>query len=92
MLTQEIDLADPLVDVGDKLPLLPASGSQIVAGPPVTQDGPVPCGFRLAVHSARAGEHSKSYTTKTVIEDTERSDDGKVYTERDSVDREEETD
>jgi hypothetical protein len=42
MLSQEIEFADPLMDVEDKLPLLPASGSQIITGPPVTQDAPVP--------------------------------------------------
>lgn len=84
--------SDPLVDVEDKFPLLPATGSSVVAEPAVLQTSPVPLGFRLATHPIHAGKHGKTYTTVTETEDTERCDDGKVYTIPDTITREEETD
>ena len=92
MLSQEIQPADPLLDVADKLPLLPASGAVETVPLEGIQDSPVPLGFRLAVHPVRAGEHSKTYTIVRETEDTERSDDGKVYTVPDTIEREQETD
>ena len=92
MLSQEAESTDPLVDVEDKLVLLPASGIERTVALEGIQESPVPLGFRLAVHPVRAGEHSKTYTTVKVTEDTERSDDGKVYTAPDTVEREQETD
>lgn len=92
MLSRAVEPSDPLVDVEDKFPLLPAAGSSVVAESAVPQVSPVPLGFRFATHPARAGKHGKSYTTVTETKDTERSDDGKVYTIPDTVRREEEID
>ncbi len=92
MLSQEVESTDPLLDVEDKLVLLPASGSEKVAASDGIQESPVPFGFRLAVRPARGGKHGKTYTTVKITEDTERSDDGKVYTVPDTVEREQETD
>ncbi|MGH3839651.1 MAG: hypothetical protein ACRDSF_28695 [Pseudonocardiaceae bacterium] len=83
MLSRAIEPSDPLVDVEDKFPLLPATGSSVAA---------IPLGFRFAIHPVRAGKHGKTYTTVTETEDTERSDDGKVYTIPDAVQREVEVD
>jgi hypothetical protein len=92
MLSQEIELSDPLVDVEDKFPLSPATGSSVVAEPAVLQVSLVPFGFRFATHPVRAGKHGKTYTTVTETKDTERCDDGKVYTIPDTVRREVEID
>lgn len=92
MLSQATDDPDPLVDVEDKFPLLPSAGSTIVAEPATPERSPVPLGFRFAVHPVRSGKHGKTYTTVTETEDTERSDNGKVYTIPDTVRREEEID
>jgi hypothetical protein len=90
MLSRMAESSDPLVDVEDNFPLLPTDGSQIVADSAVAEGSPIPLGFRFTVHPVRAGKHGKSYTT--VTEDTERCDDGKVYTIPDSVEREREID
>jgi hypothetical protein len=87
-----LEIPDPLVDVEDKFPLLPSVGCPIATGLATLEVSPVPLGFRLAVHPIRSGKHSKTYTTVTVTEDTERCDDGKVYTVPDTVRREEEID
>ncbi|MGH3913852.1 MAG: hypothetical protein ACRDTC_10650 [Pseudonocardiaceae bacterium] len=92
MLDQAIEADDPLVDLGDKFPLLPVAGSVHAVEPAAPQVSPLPFGLRFAVHPVRAGKHGKSYTTVTETEDTERCDDGKVYTIPDTVEREEETD
>ena len=92
MLSQATDEPDPLVDVEDKFPLLPSAGSAIAAEPATPEGSPVPLGFRFAVCPARSDKHGKTYTTVTETEDTERSDDGKVYTIPDTVRREEEID
>lgn len=90
--SQVIEACDPLIDVEETFPLLPAAGSAQVAEPAVSQVWPIPLGFRFAVHPIRSGKHGKSYTTVTETQDTERSDDGKVYTIPDTVRREEEID
>ncbi|MGH4016734.1 MAG: hypothetical protein ACRDSL_22930 [Pseudonocardiaceae bacterium] len=92
MLSQVVELPDPLIDVEDKFPLLPSAGSAIATEPVAPHVSPVPLGFRLAVHPVRAGKHGKTYTTVTETKDTERSDDGKVYTIPDTTRREEEID
>lgn len=92
MSSEAVESSDPLVDVEDKFPLLPAGDSLISVKPAALQLLPVPLGFRFAVHPVRAGRHGKTYTTVTETEDTERSDDGKVYTVPDTVRREEEID
>jgi hypothetical protein len=92
MLSQTTEDPDPLVDVEDKFPLLPSAGSPIAAEPVISKVSLAPLGFRFAMHPARLGKHGKTYTTVTVTEDTERSDDGKVYTIPDTVRREEEID
>lgn len=92
MLIKAVEAADPLVDADDKLPLLPAAGSEIAAEHSTVRAAPAPLGYRLAVHPVHAGKHGKSYTTVTETKDTERSDDGKVYTIPDTVRREEEVD
>lgn len=84
--------SDPLIDVEDKFPLLPAAGSSELAIPAMMPTSPIPLGFRFATHPVRAGKHGKTYTTVTETEDTERSDDGKVYTIPDTVQREVEID
>ncbi|MGH3695447.1 MAG: hypothetical protein ACRDRX_15905 [Pseudonocardiaceae bacterium] len=76
----------------DKFPLLPATGSAVAAEPAVLPVSPVPLGFRFARHPVRAGKHGKTYTTVTVTEDTERCDNGKVYTIPDTIEREVEID
>ena len=83
MSSRTIEPSDPLIDAEDTFPLVPATGSSISA---------VPFGFRFATHPVRAGKHGKTYTTVEDTEDTERSDDGKVYTIPDTVRREEEID
>lgn len=83
---------DPLVDVEDRFPLLPSAAFPAAAEPATLKAYPVPLGFRFAVHTIRAGKHGKTYTTVTETEDTERSDDGKVYTIPDTIRREEEID
>jgi hypothetical protein len=92
MLSQAIEPSDPLVDVEDKFPLSPATGSSVVAEPAVLQVSPVPLGFRFATHPIRMGKHGKTYTTVTETKDTERCDDGKVYTIPVTVRREVEID
>lgn len=92
MLNQAIEDPDPLVDVEDKFPLLTSAVSPIAAEPTTPQASAIPLGFQFAVHPVRAGKHGKTYTTVTETEDTERSDDGKVYTIPDTVRREEEID
>lgn len=92
MLGRMIESSDPLVDVEDNFPLLPTARLPMAAESTVSEMSPIPLGFRLAVNPVRAGAHGKSYTTVTVIEDTERCDDGKVYTIPDSVEREQEID
>ncbi|MGH3923597.1 MAG: hypothetical protein ACRDTT_12145 [Pseudonocardiaceae bacterium] len=92
MLSRAIEPSDPLVDVEDKFPLLPATGSSVAAEPAVLPVSPIPLGFRFAIYPVRAGKHGKTYTTVTETEDTERSDDGKVYTIPDAVQREVEVD
>lgn len=92
MLTQAIEDPDPLIDVEDKLPLLSSPGSSITVESPMPEVSPVLLGFRLAAHPVRSGKHGKTYTTVTETQDTERSDDGKVYTIPDTVQREEEID
>lgn len=96
MLSQAVETADPLVDMEDRFPLLPAAGCEIAAGLPAglpaVHASPAPLGFRVAAHPVRTGAHGKTYTTVTVTEDTERSDDGKVYIVPDKVDREKEVD
>ncbi len=92
MLSGMVEPSDPLVDVEDSFPLLSTAGSPIAAESTVSEISPIPLGFRLAVHPVRAGKHGKSYTTVTVTEDTERCDDGKVYTIPDSVERDQEID
>lgn len=88
-----IDIPDPLVDVEDRFPLLPSAGSPVaVESAPREAYPAAPLGFRLAVHAIRSGKHGKTYTTVTETEDTERSDDGKVYTIPDTIRREEEID
>lgn len=83
---------DPLVDVEDKFPLLPSGNAPIATEEPTQKTSPVPLGFRFAVHPIRSGKHGKTYTTVTETQDTERSDDGKVYTIPDTIHREEEID
>ncbi|MGH3935843.1 MAG: hypothetical protein ACRDS1_12845 [Pseudonocardiaceae bacterium] len=92
MLSRAIEPSDPLVDVEDKFPLLPATGPSVAVKPAALPVSPIPLGFRFAIHPVRAGKHGKTYTTVTVTEDTERSDDGKVYTIPDTVEREVEVD
>ncbi len=92
MLSQAMEALDPLVDVEDRFPLLPSAGTPIAVEPALQQVSPVPLGFRLAVHPVHLGKHGKTYTTVTETQDTERSDDGKVYTIPDTVRREEEID
>jgi hypothetical protein len=92
MLSWTAEPSDPLVDVEDKFPLLSAAEFSEPAIPAALPVSPVPLGFRFATHPVRAGKHGKSYTTVTETEDTERSDDGKVYTIPDTVRREEEID
>jgi hypothetical protein len=92
MFTHTVESADPLVDVEDKLPLLPSQASDMAAEPATATVAPVPLGMRLAVNPAHEGKHGKTYTTVTETRDTERSDDGKVYTIPDTVRREEEID
>jgi len=92
MLSQAVETADPLVDIEDRFPLLPAAGYEIAAGLSAVHASPAPLGFRVAAHPVRTGAHGKIYTTVTVTEDTERSDDGKVYIVPDKVDREKEVD
>ncbi|MGH3720595.1 MAG: hypothetical protein ACRDRI_17470 [Pseudonocardiaceae bacterium] len=92
MSSQALDPADPLVDVEDKFPLSPATGSSVATEPTVLPASPIPLGFRFATNPVRAGKHGKTYTTVTVTEDTERCDDGKVYTIPDVVRREVEVD
>ncbi|MGH3852902.1 MAG: hypothetical protein ACRDR6_05275 [Pseudonocardiaceae bacterium] len=91
-LSREIEPSDPLVDVEDKFPLLPATGSLVATELAVLPVSPIPFGFRFATHPVRAGKHGKTYTTVTTTEDTERCDDGKVYTIPDTVQREVEID
>jgi hypothetical protein len=91
MLSRMVESSDPLVDVEDNFPLLPTTGPPIEEST-VSEVLPIPLGFRFAVHPVRAGKHGKSYTTVTVTEDTERCDDGKVYTIPDSMEREREID
>lgn len=86
------EVSDPLVDVEDRFPLLPSTGSPVVTEPATLETSPVPLGFRFATHPIRAGKHGKTYTTVTETQDTERSDDGKVYTIPDTIRREEEID
>lgn len=92
MLSRTIEPSDPLIDVEDKFPLLSATGSSVVTEPTVVPVSPIPLGFRFASHPVRAGKHGKTYTTVEETKDTERCDDGKVYTIPDTVRREEETD
>lgn len=92
MLSQAVETSDPLVDMEDRFPLLPSAGCEMAAGLSAVHASPVPLGFRVAAHPVRTGAHGKTYTTVTVTEDTERSDDGKVYTVPDKVDREKEVD
>ena len=92
MLSQAVEDPDPLVDVEDKFPLLSSVGSTIAEEPAWPEGSSVPLGFRFAVHPVRSGKHGKTYTTVTETQDTERSDDGKVYTIPDTVRREEEID
>ena len=92
MSSRTVEPSDPLVDVEDKFPLWPATGSSVTAEPAALPVLPIPFGFRFAIHPVRAGKHGKTYATVTVTEDTERSDDGKVYTIPDSVEREVEVD
>lgn len=92
MVSRAIEPSDPLVDVEDKFPLLPATRSSVATEPAVLPISPIPLGFRFATHPVRAGKHSKTYTTVTETKDTERSDDGKVYTIPDTIRREEEID
>jgi hypothetical protein len=87
-----VEAPDPLVDVEDRFPLLPSVGSPISTEPATLEASSVPLGFRFAAHPVRSGKHGKTYTTVTEIEDTERSDDGKVYTIPDTIRREEEID
>lgn len=87
-----LDAPDPLVDAEDRFPLLPSAVSTIATEPATLEASPVPLGFRFAVHPIRSGKHGKTYTTVTETQDTERSDDGKVYTIPDTIRREEETD
>ena len=84
--------SDPLVDVDDKFPLLTSPVSPVEVVSETQNSHPVPFGFRFALHPARMGKHGKTYTTVTETEDTERSDDGRVYTIPDTVRREEEID
>lgn len=87
-----VEAPDPLVDVEDRFPLLPSTGSPVATEPATLEASPVPLGFRFAVSPIRSGKHGKTYTTVTEVEDTERSDDGKVYTVPDTIRREEEID
>ena len=92
MLSRTIESSDPLIDVEDKFPLLPATGSSEATEPAALPVSPIPLGFRFATHPIRAGKHGKSYTTVEETKDTERCDDGKVYTIPDTVRREQEID
>jgi hypothetical protein len=87
-----LEVPDPLVDVEDKFPLLPSAGSLIATEPATPEASPAPLGFRFAARPIRSGKHGKTYTTVTETQDTERSDDGKVYTIPDTIRREEEID
>lgn len=86
------EVPDPLVDVEDRFPLLPSARSPVATEPATLEASPALLGFRLAIHPIRSGKHGKTYTTVTEIQDTERSDDGKVYTIPDTIVREEEID
>lgn len=92
MLSIMIEFSDPLVDAEDRFPLLPAAGSLPATEISPSPESPVPLGFRFATRSIRAGKHGKTYTTVTHTEDTERSDDGRVYTIPDRIEREQEID
>ncbi|MGH3872928.1 MAG: hypothetical protein ACRDSR_15725 [Pseudonocardiaceae bacterium] len=78
--------------MADKFPLSPVPGSSVTVEPVLLPVSPIPLGFRFAIRPVRAGKHGKTYTTMIVTEDTERSDDGKVYTIPDTVEREVEAD
>jgi hypothetical protein len=78
--------------VEDRFPLLPSAGSPITTEPATLETASAPLGFRFAVHPIGEGKHGKTYTTVEETEDTERCDDGKVYTIPDTVEREVEID
>lgn len=86
------EVPDPLVDVEDRFPLLPSAGAPVATEPATLEIFAVPLGFRFAIRPIRSGKHGKTYTTVTEVEDTERCDDGKVYTIPDTIVREEEID
>lgn len=92
MLNQKTVEPDPLIDVDDKFPLLPFIESVTTIELVEPNTSPIPLGLRFAVHPTRSGKHGKTYTTVTETQDTERSDDGKVYTIPDTIRREEEID
>lgn len=80
---------DPVMDVVDKLPMTSSPPPDPRTTP---TDGPVPFGAHLAVAPVppSVGKHEKTYYTVTETEATQISDDGKVVTVQDQVQREKE--
>ena len=81
---------DPVMAVCDKLPLSrPQDISPGIASP--VQSGPSPFGLRFAVAPVvPCDKHKKTYYTVTVKEATQVSQDGKVVTVQDDMQRERE--
>ena len=81
---------DPVMAVLDKLPLSGPQDSAPEAAPP-DPAGPSPFGLRFALAPAiPSNKHEKTYYTVTVKEATQVSQDGKVVTVQDDVQRERE--
>jgi hypothetical protein len=79
---------DPVMAVLDKLPLF-CSPEESSGRAAATQQGPAPFGLRFAVNPVLpCDKHKKTYYTVTVKEATQVSQDGKVVTIQDDVQRE----